>query len=297
MSSKSSFISSLGLLTAFLVVPLPAQDKPAEEKPATGKNEVRISLLAVGDLPPIEYLDTDKGPVWVEPQKEDFPPPILYVKASSKGGGFAQLQLGLNTPMPPIKHPGGNVMRIFEDKDAALAGQQDPAAKESYLNVPLPDAKVDLTVFLVRNPDSKSWRTPPKSYAFKSDLVTFPPDCVRLINFTSHPVRAKISDAVVSLGPAGGDSSVKIVKAASKDHVISYQIGAVIKGEPVMLANTATSFYDGTRLNMAVYMGDGKGAAGHPRFCKFQEPAPQKEPAVKTATNAGPTAPSVAAEP
>lgn len=281
MFSKSSSIVSLGLFVAGLVVPLQAQ-----EKPAASKSEVRISLLAIGDLPPIKYIATAKGPVWVEPPKEDFPPPLLYVKDSSKDGGFFKLQLGLNTPMPPITHPGGKVMRLFEDKDAAVATEDPSAPKDCYLNVPLPDAKVDLTVFLVRNPGSKSWRTTPKSYAFMSDLVTFPPDCVRVINFSSFPVRAKVAGAVLDLGPAGGDSSVKIAKVACKDHVLTYQIGAVIKGQPVVLANTATSFYDSSRLNMAVYAGDGKGSDGQLQLCTFQEPAAAQKPAPAKAASA-----------
>lgn len=271
-----------------VVVPLLAQDAaPAAPDEGDKVPKVRVSLLAIGDLPPILYKATAKGPVWIEPPKADFPPPLLYVGNKDKEGGFDKLNVGLNTPMAAIEHPGGKVLKIFEDKADALAKEAETAAKAGYLTVPLPAEKVDLTVFLLRNPGSKSWRTTPKSFAFKNDPVSFPPDSVRVVNFSSHPVRASIAGEVVDLSPLGRPTSMKILGVANAQRVLKYQLGAILDGKPLVLADTATSFYPGTRLNMIIYDGDSKESGGAIKFCSFSEMPIVKEPAPKVAPVAG----------
>jgi len=257
-----------------------------QETPGLEKNKVTISLVAVGDLPPIKYKATDRGPVFIDPPVEDFPPPILYVKNVTKPDGFDQLQLGLNTPISPIVHPGGKVMHIYEDKaDALIPEKSGIAIKECYLKVALADEKVDLTVFLMRSPSSKSWRTPPKSFVFKNDTVSFPPGSVRMINLSSNPVKALISGTVLGLAAPTDNLSFKVITVSCKQHVLNYQIIGGVNGKAVPLANTATSFYDGSRLNIVVYNADGKDSAGGMKLCLFNElpaqPLPQK-PATPT---------------
>jgi len=248
-----------------------------QETPGLEKNKVTISLVAVGDLPPIKYKATDRGPVFIDPPVEDFPPPILYVKNVTKPDGFDQLQLGLNTPISPIVHPGGKVMHIYENKaDALIPEKNGISVKECYLKVSLADEKVNLTVFLMRSPGSGSWRTPPKSFVFKNDTLSFPPGSVRFINLSSNPVKALISGKVIGLDPSVDSPSFKIIPVTSKQQVLEYQIIGGLKGKAIPLAHTATSFYDGSRLNMVVYDSDGKFSASAMKLCMFEElPAQQ----------------------
>lgn len=275
------------------VVSLMAQEAP--EAIEGDKKKLIISLLAVGDLPPIKYEATASGPVFIEPPKEDFPPPILYVKNKEKQGGFDQLRLGLNAPMPPIFHPGGKTLYIYEDKGAAVSERPESGPKQSYLKVGLPDEMVNLTVILARNPSSKSWRTTPRSYTFKNDLASFPKDSVRVINLSRNPVKGLLGATIFGLTPSGADLSYKVLPVAAKQNVLAYQVVGGIQGKAVPLANTATSFYGGTRLNMVIYDGDSKDTAGAMKVCLFAELPPVVAPDRSAATaGAGEGAPKPA---
>lgn len=277
-------ISSLLLLCAS--IPGVAGLATAQEPAAKSQNKLHISLLAVGDLPPVQFKDTDKGPVWIEPPVEDVPPPALYVKSKDKKEGFDMLNLGLNTPMPPIEYPAGKEMLLFEDQANAATSDKPETAKSCYLKVPLPDEKVDLTVILARDPGSKNWRKPPRAYTFKNDLVSFPADSVRVINLSSHPIKGRLaSGEVFALNPSSGALSFKVIRAAAKDNVLTYEILGSVKGQVVPLANTATSFFQGTRLNMVIYDGDRKDSSGALRLCQFNEIS--EEAAAPAATGTG----------
>jgi len=142
---------------------------------------------------------------------------------------------------------------------------------------------VDLTVFLVRSPGSGSWRTPPKSFVFKNDTLSFPPGSVRFINLSSNPVKALISGKVFGLAATADNPTFKIIPVSCKQNVLEYQIIGGVKGKAIPLANTATTFYVGSRLNIVVYDGDGKDSAGDMRICTFNELLAQKPLAPKSA--------------
>lgn len=253
-----------------VVTPLTAQ-KPVGETP----KKIRVSLLAIGDLPPIKYKDTDKGPVFIEPPKEDVPPPLLFVKSKDKSEGFDQLNLGLNTPMQAIEYPGGKPLVIYEDKESAKASESSGSdGKKPFLVLAMPEGATDITVILARNLQSKSWRTPPRVYAFKNDIASFPADSVRVINLSSHPVKGRLGgNRNFDLKPTSNELSSLILPANAEKRVLPYQIAGGVDGKAVILANTATSFYPGSRLNIVIYDGDGKDYAGVLRISVFAEPA------------------------
>lgn len=276
--NKENFLAVLytttlsALSSLMLVGSAQAQSTPENANATANKKSenVKISLLAIGDLPPILYKDTAKGPVFIDPPKKDTPPPLLFVKSKDSKDGFAQLGLGLNTPMPPIVQKSRDSLTIFEDK-ASAQGDED-SAKTPYLNINLPDEGDHFTVILARNPQTKNWRTKPRNFVLKNDPLTFPPNSVRLINLSRYPIKGQLAGASsFSLLPAGDHLSGKIVPVKSNQQVLTYKFAGNIKKNVVILADTATSFYPGTRLNIVFYDGDGEGSQDKLRFCLFSE--------------------------
>lgn len=231
-----------GLLGCLAGLHVRAQESPDAPRSAASQ----ISLLAVGALPEITLTDTEKGSFYNEPPESEIPPGLLFVKEKSE---FKTFMLELNTPMEPILHPGGTMLRLFQNKSDA----EDPQ-KEAFVQIPLPKEKVDLTVFLLRNPATRNWRVKPLAVPFKNDLVSFPLNSTRIINFSSVPIRVQTGKTVFDLGVR--ESRILPYPTMSKG-ILEYKIGARIKERALLIADAAKSYYPGTRMNLIAYDADG----------------------------------------
>lgn len=261
---KKNFMTWAGIFT--LAGGLMGEHASAQEVLADSKSgELKISLLAVGDQPEITLTTTEKGSFYNDPPESEVPPSQLFVKVK---GQFEAFPLVLNTTMEPIAHPGGAELKLFvTESDAA------DESKECFVKIPLPKEKADLTVFLRRNPATRNWRINPQAVPFKNDLVSFPLNSARVINFSSAVARVKLGDAIFELGPLAS----RIVKYPSESKgVVEYKIGVHGKDGPLMIADNAKSYYPNTRMNFVVYDSDGKNRKSQFSHVIFMERPPGK---------------------
>lgn len=237
-----------------------------EEKPG----KVRVTVLAIGDRPEITLTTTEKGSSYDKPPEGEVPPDQLFVKDDKDD--FKMFSLLLNTPGEPILHPGGAVLKLFANKSDAA----DPA-KKPYVDVPLPSENVDMTVFLLRDAKKKNWKGSPNARPFKNDTVSFPMNSLRVINFSATVIRVKIDEAIFDL--QSFESKFLAYPPNSLGYAI-YQIGGKVKGEPLLIADSAINYYPDTRLNMVIYDSDGK-EPGNPirHVTYFERAIPVPEPA------------------
>lgn len=227
--------------------------------------ELKISLLAVGDQPEITLTTTAKGSFYNDPPESEVPPNQLFVKEK---GQFKAFPLVLNTAMEPIAHPGGAELKLYVTESDAT-----DESKESFVKIPLPKEKADLTIFLRRNPATRNWRINPQAVPFKNDLISFPLNSARVINFSSVVARVKLGDAIFELGSLAS----RIVKYPSDSKgVMKYMIGVHGKDGPLMVADNAKSYYPNTRMNFVVYDSDRKDREGQFSHVIFMERPPGK---------------------
>ncbi|MEO5716362.1 MAG: hypothetical protein ABIT37_22975 [Luteolibacter sp.] len=234
-----------------LAVASTGQGAHAQIAPADSKSEdVHIALLAVGDRPEITLTTTvEKGSTYDKPPESELPPGQLFVKEKN---AFKAFPLELNTPMEAVKHPGGTELRLFSSESEA--GDPDPK-KEPYAKIPLPQEKTSLTVFLLRNPTTKSWKTKPQAFPFKNDPQSFPSNTTRVINFSTAPIRVKLGEIDFYLIP---QTSRIVPYPTASNGVFEYKVIARIDGQIIPVADFSQSYYTETRMNMVFYDADGK---------------------------------------
>jgi hypothetical protein len=184
---------------------------------------------------------------------------------------FKVCVLVLNTPVDPISHPGNTELNLYMDKSDA-----NDSKKEAYIKIPLPKEKVDLTIFLLRNPESGNWRIKPRAVPFKNDVVTFPLNATRVINFSKAAIRVKVGASTFDLGVS--ESRIVPYPTVSQG-TLEYKLGTKTKEGFLLFAESADSYYPGTRMNLVIYDSDGKKRRGPVEYVSFfervrQTPAP-----------------------
>lgn len=247
----------------------------AQEVPDNSNaDQALISLLAIGDRPEITLTATKTGDFYNKPPESEVPPGKLFVKDKNE---FKVFVLGLNTPVNPISHPGNTELKLYMDQS-----EVNDSKKEAYIKIPLPKEKVDLTVFLLRNPESGNWRTKPRALPFKNDLVSFPLNATRVINFSSTAIRVKIGASIFDLGAS--ESRIVAYPTASQG-ILEYKIGTKAKEGFQQIADSANSYFPGTRMNLIVYDSDGKKRRAPVEHTIFMERTRQPSPNTATSAN------------
>jgi hypothetical protein len=228
----------------------------------------RISLIAVGDPPSPEYSIQDGKRVLGKTVEDDYPPSLLYVKDKSE---FKQVCLGLNFPAEPIRHPGGEHFVLFESKEEK---------KESFLRVAVPAANDDLTVFLVRNNATGSWRQKPVARVFRNGLDAFPLNSLRVLNFSRLQIKVNALQKAFSVD---SKESRVIPLPPSEQGILPYKIAVEVEGKLFMVADTAITYPMNGRINLVAYESDGNDKRQPVRVLNYFElpyraPAKEKEP-------------------
>ena len=206
---------------------------------------VRVSLIPVGDFPVSGAIIVNDRPVMVDPDPSELVPTPIYVKVKKK---YKSMNLIMNSPSESWYLPAGGVIAVLNEA-------QEETGK--YFSVKLSDAQEDLSVFLLRNQESKSWLDRPRTVIVKNGLSSFPLGSVRIINFSQQTVIAMIGKKRYSLKP----QSIKVVRdlTSKNDHVIfPYRMVAKFKNKNYRLTNTAVKFNKKSRMNLIIYNRDGK---------------------------------------
>lgn len=239
---------------------LPAQE--AEEV------KTRISILAIGDPPQPRYIFRDDRRHLLETPVTEYPPAEVLVREKrGKAESFKPVPLGLNSPTGYITYRGEPTLLLFR--------QEETGGRSQFARIALPALRDDLTLFLLRNPDSKSWEREPKVYYFDNGLSAFPNDCARLINLSSFPVRASINQATPIEIISGGSKLVSIPR--SEQGILTYRMAAMVEGQLYPLVDTATTTMPDTRFNLIVYNADSGDRRSPVNLTSYFERPPQKD--------------------
>lgn len=228
-------------LAAALAGSLPAQTPADSAKPDSPRP--RISLIAVGDPPSPEYSIADGKRVLGKTLEDDYPPSLLYMKDKSE---FKQVCLGLNFPTEPVRHPGGDSLVLFDSKNDK---------KESFLRVEVPAVNEDLTVFLVRNSATRSWRQKPVAKVLRNGLEAFPLNSLRVINFSRLQIKVNAHQKAFAVEP----KETRLVPLPPAEQgILPYKVAVEVDGKLFMVTDSAITYPMNGRINLVAYEADGK---------------------------------------
>lgn len=211
----------------------------------TPETSLRVNLLPVGDFPVSGAVIKNGMPVVVTPPPSELIPAAVSIKVGKDYQSFA---LSMNSPTKQWALTSGSEVDVLAEKDGQYS---------HYLKVRLPEVKEDVTVFMLRNQQSRDWQKEPATFVFKNGIETFPLGSVRLINFSSAPLQVKIGEVKGIIAP----KSQKVIPAPGMQGgnvFFPYQISVKINGVERSLANTATSYDAKSRMNLVAYDRDGK---------------------------------------
>lgn len=265
LAKKPSFLR-LGAALGIGLLAGSASAQQSGEQPKIDLSRLRVSIIAIGDSPTPSFKMEGGKRSLIEVPESEYPPNPLYVE-DKKEKKLKPLSMGMNTPGDPIKHPGTSELELFEKKGA-------DAPPQSFIKVALPPVNEDLTIFVVRNPSTKSWRSTPIPRVYRNGLAAFPLNSARLINFSRLPIRAEVMGKVIDVAPMG-TSIVPLPK--SEQGTMPYKAAAMSNNQVLPLANTAMSYTPDSRINLVAYESDGTEKRQPVKFMTYFE-LPYKEP-------------------
>jgi len=227
----------------------PVLGDPAAPGGKPGGGGARISLVPIGDVPEPKYdLTPDGKRVFKETPESETPPLLLYYR---EGGKLTPLNLGLNSPAATIRYDGAPELSLFATPKAGA---------EPFIKVAIPATKEDTTVFMVRNPETKSWRKAPLVKVYENGLKSFPKNSLRILNFSKVPItfqamKGEATDVPASTPAADVPHLVPLPPA--EQGILQYKITTRGEGAPVVIAETATTYPADARINLVAYDVDG----------------------------------------
>lgn len=204
----------------------------------------RVTLLPVGDLAVGGAKVVNGAPVPVNPKPSELVPNPLFVKEDKE---YKALSLRMNSPSNSWRLPSGGLLNVLTQKDGQYA---------NYAAIKLPDGKEDVTVFMLRNKQSKSWTDSPETLVFKNGIESFPLGSARLINFSRVPIMAGIGKQKILIPP----HDFRVVNdpgSDGKNIFFPYQIVSKINNQEYKVASSAVSYDKQSRINFLFYERDG----------------------------------------
>lgn len=206
---------------------------------------LRVNFVPVGDFPVSGAIIKNGFPVMVTPPPSELVPTPISIKMGKEYKSFA---LGMNAPSEQCTLAWGSEVDVLMQK-----GEQ----YDHYVKVKLPEVKEDVTVFLLRNQPSRDWQKEPSTVVFRNGVESFPLGSVRVINFSSVALQVTVGETKGTIAP----KSMKVIPTPGSQGgnvFFPYQVSAKLNGADRILANTAASYDQKSRMNLVMYDRDGK---------------------------------------